>query len=447
MHCREKEVIDLSLELLEEWFEIGLRSSFGFDGAHYGGSIITQMLIIAEIMARCGMKDCRQDVRFKRFADFVIHETVYSRGWINNINDCNLMDASLECMYLAGVLHQRSTALWHWDRFNLANERNSILSIAHPDYVPNDFWQIHFHLLWPDDHFGESLSPAQNVYPLAKHFRDRGLVSMRSGWDPESLHVTLKSGREEKRNHQNADQNQVTLYALGEAFVIDSGYVIHTNADGRKSEAHNTIQVDDHGQTTKWGFEGASRGRILDFKVGEHFAYGLGDAKEAYAKRGCLNRAERHLQSVWDPRMPNHTVWVDDFDYDGKEHMYTLLIHTAQGNSFSWEKNLVTIHGLEHVMDLHLFTNLEYSIEESLFDEHPCLKIRQKGVRVNYILLCHPRKKNEPQLDVHTEIDQDKIEVIAKLNQIKLTHQFDTSEPTEFYSGERIERSKLIWTE
>lgn len=447
--CGNQEKANIYLNFFSSWFESGLKTNFGYDGApfegaSYGTSMNSFANLIAHIMSRSGKKNFKNDVRFKRIADYVIQETVYSKGWVNNINDCNLRDASFECVYYAGVEYQRPAALWHWDKFNL-NNPSSPLSIANPDYIPNDFWQIPWVLLWPDDQAVEASPPSHLTYPNSKWFRDRGLVSCRNGWDSDSLHITMKSGREERLNHQNADQNQVTFYSHGELFLIDSGYVIKPRPvptiDGRRPEAHNVIFIDDIGQTTKLGKEGASRGRITDFKTDPDYSYVLGDASEAYGDIGVLNKCERHLQTYWGKSLPNHTVWLDDVNYDDNEHEYTILLHTEKDNSFKWENNQIFIQGKKHVLDIHLQSTAKLSISETTFDDHPCLQIKQRGTRVQFAMLLHPRTIEEVSLTCKIELSENSADFTLNDQHAKIEHHLDLSQAAEIYTGEYISRS------
>ena len=104
------------------WLEMGLRHCVGHEGAlmegpSYGMSHVVHLAVCAQIIARCGHCDCRSDVRFGRAGDYIVHETVYSEGWVNNLNDCNI-GRLYQVAYLAGVLHDRPACLWLWDRFN-----------------------------------------------------------------------------------------------------------------------------------------------------------------------------------------------------------------------------------------------------------------------------------------------------------------------------------------
>lgn len=430
---KNKSLIEAYLRRFSNWFEMGIRTNFGidgvpFEGAHYGGSILSQLYVTARIMKNNGFKDCSNDQRFYRMADFVIHQTT-PQGWINNLNDSNDRDASMECMYMAGVFFNNPAALWHWDTYNLKNVNHSIQSITHPEYIPNDMQFIPFCLLWPDDHALDPLPPKEAGYPNTLWFRERGIVSMRSGWENEDLHVTLKSGREERANHQNADQNQVTVYALNENFIIDTGYPKGIpDVSAISPEAHNIIFVDGHSQYTKRDQAGFPRGAILDFKVGNGFTYALGDAKEAYLKKGTLHRAERHVQTVWDERMPPHIVWADDIDFDGKEHEYTLLLHTSPNNHIKVSDNIITIFGKENAMDLHFQTTNSVDIKIDSYNKHPCIKLTQRGTRVRYVMLLHPYRPNEPKLVFSSTIEDETIKVNVKSKSKCVEHKFDCSE-------------------
>jgi len=428
------------------WLQMGLRHCVGRDGTliegpSYGLSHILHLAVAAHIIARCGYRDCRGDVRFGRAGDYAVQEMVYSQGWVNNLNDCGL-GPLLPVPYVAGVTTDRPACLWLWDRFGC--DRSNPLSPIHPDNLPADFSPVPWQLLWPDDDAPAPASPDECGYPNAKHFRDRGVVSIRSGWGSEDLHVTMISGEPVRTAHRQADQNQVTLYALGELFLIDTGYHEtdpQTNEvlTGKVTEAHNLLLIDGEGQSSFATADGWPMGHIESFVPGEGQAYALGDASEAYNSKLVVRRAERHVHAVWRAGIPPYVIWIDDLEADGRPHRYELMLHTAEGNRFEWNEGGILIHGRDNLLDIHLVASAPFEIYEESYGRHPRLHVEQTATRARFVMLLHPKRPGDPNATFSTELAEDTIRVEVGLGGRTATHVFDTGHRPTAFSGENIQ--------
>jgi len=93
--------------------------------------------------------------------------------------------------------------------------------------------------------------------PTAKHFRDLDWACFRSGWDsPDDIWFTFKGG-ECVWDHIHGDGNSITLYAYGSSLLIDQGYP--REEWGCRTEAHNTIRVNDQDQYPRTRPAGGAR--------------------------------------------------------------------------------------------------------------------------------------------------------------------------------------------
>lgn len=431
----------------ENWLEMGLRHAFGFDGAPFeGGSYASAHILYfatgAHIQAQSGRKDCRSDPRFARTADYYLHETVYSHGWTNNFNDCSEIDLP-QFVYCAGVNYGRPACLWAWDRIGCNPDHPH--AFIRKDRLPSDFdfSDAPWYLLWPDDLAPEAKPPSECGYPNSKHFRNRGLVSIRSGWMESDLHTSMMSGPQMRTAHRHSDQNHVTLYSLGELFLIDSGYS-YTDPDTGESvsaavpEAHNTILIDGEGQSYFRNYNGWPVGQVESFVTGTDHAYVLGSAREAYRLRGALNRADRHLHAVWKEGVPTYAVWLDDVEADGEQHRYTLLLHTAADNRFEWHDGRIIIHGKENLLDIHLVTSSPAEIHEESYAGHPRLHIDVEDTRTRFAMLLHPRRQDESEVEFESELNEDSVVATVRLGDKTARHEFDTGPRPELYTGESV---------
>lgn len=425
------------------WLELSIRlildeDGAPFEGASYGTSHACFLAVGAQILARCGLRDCRDDARLRRIGDYVVQETVYSEGWVNNLNDCS-HGSFPQIVYYAGVQHNRPACLWLWDQFGC--DPSFPLAPVHPSRCPDDFFEIPWYLLWPDDRAAEAAAPDRSDYPNARHFRGRGVVSIRGGWGPQDLHTTMMSGAHLITGHRQGDQNQVTLYALGELFLIDSGYSLTNPQTGERipgllPEAHNLILVDGAGQGHFMSGDGWPMGHVKCFVLGPDHACVLGDARESYHIHGALRRAERHLHAVWKAGIPPYVVWVDDIEADGKEHRYTLLLHTGDKNRFEWEGSRIVIHGRENRLDIHLVTSSSAAVHADTFGGHPRLHLDLTAVRGRFVLLLHPRRADTPEAKFDVALGEDSITAHVSMSGHSACHEFDTRPRPDIYSGE-----------
>lgn len=420
------------------------RDGVPVEGASYGQSNMHFFYLVSHAFERKGLGVGTKDKRYEKLVDFVVQETLYHEGWVNNFGDCDKVKCS-QLMYILGVDKQLPVALWNWDLFAMKKDHPfTALSTEEPG---KDFNEVPWALLWPDDQACLP-EPPDREYPLNRFFQDRGLVSIRSGFDHSSMHATLFSGKKScMHGHFQADINQITFYALGENFLIDSGYFkkdkpaegLIKNGVARDSEYHNLILVDGVGQVHPMNQDGWGMGEIMDFQSSHKSAYVLGNAQEAYL--GTANRCERHLYVNME-KDRQFAILVDDMDCDGSEHDYTLLLHTDQSNTFRINKSLVVIEGKECDLELHLHGSNKIKIEQDICDQHPRLRISMRAIRAQFVILMYPRKKKSDKVIFDAKIKTNEIETLVKLGGDAFSYRFDTNSRKAW---DRDENKKYFW--
>lgn len=160
-------------------------------------------------------------------------------------------------------------------------------------------------LLWHD----ATVEPAPPTdLPPFRHFKDSGLVFMRSGWDgdesvlafkcgPHSGHWNLRYNHNISGGHMHPGAGSIALFACGDFLLTESGY-------SRKWTAYeNTLLVNGCGQIgegSDW-FEdlefrkGHPCPRMLAAAEGDPFDFAIGDATNAYSAESGLKRFVRHV--------------------------------------------------------------------------------------------------------------------------------------------------------
>jgi len=187
--------------------------------------------------------------------------------------------------------------------------------------------------------------------PESQFFRGRGLVvSRENGYGPDAYHLAVEAGPH-ACGHDQSDKGSFTFRALGQDFIIDSGY----GNDGEKfksgsSFAHNVVLIDGEGQPMNWHND--SNGEITGYSHSAQFDWIRTDAKGAWnftfsrwaeEPTGMeVERADRHYVFVRDQNdgVPPYLVTYDDFrKKDGKEHDFAYQLHTSPDFTFDVTRN------------------------------------------------------------------------------------------------------------
>jgi hypothetical protein len=261
-------------------------------------------------------------------------------------------------------------------------------------------------LLWFDPDL-EPLAPREAEIGLSRLF-ERGQVSIRDGWDEHDSLVTVTCGRGIQGIWNQADEGSFTFYARGEAFAIDPG------AHRGRSEDHNLVLIDGHGQGTEGGPR-AVQGRIEYFEDRGEVVYVIADATEAYRSAQPMQRARRQLVFGRGPRP--YLLVVDDIQRDDEAREYTWLLHTAAGNTVNIDGGRAEIVGRQRqaVMQVHfLWPQQGLEVDQVTSSEprpNPILRARTTQAKGDFAVLMIARDADEPAPDVEFERAADRIEV------------------------------------
>ena len=187
-----------------------------FEGPGYAESL-PYLATTALALHRRGLPDLLTNDRFERIPEYLAYELVPGAGYVNPVNDAHVPSGTV-----AGSLPLMGTprgALLPWLLRQLDLHPARIDTwlgerrLGQPINAPLAETLLYFLLWWRDD--APVRPPDALGYPLARHFRDRGLASLRTGWGPQDWLVSHVCGRQHHAGHRQGDANHVSFYALG----------------------------------------------------------------------------------------------------------------------------------------------------------------------------------------------------------------------------------------
>jgi len=255
---------------------------------------------------------------------------------------------------------------------------------------------VAWNVLWYDPAV-KPVSPAN--LPRARHFKNQGVVIMRTGWNKESAVVSLscsplagqrcaeriRAGEQITRNnysHAHADYNAFTLFARGQYFVIPPGYA------RRSSGFQNVVSVNG----SDFVVDPSINVQIVAFRDEKRFSYTVGDAAEAFPDQLGVQQYRRHIllfdlgwmvifddlrltnlgrsrssynRFIWtvhsDPTTHqlsisgNKTIWEPHIDGEPK-----LTMHVLEPQDFAWERALLQSTRAKNMLEALRLTRPEW---------------------------------------------------------------------------------------
>lgn len=182
----------------------------------------------------------------------------------------------------------------------------------------------------------EALQPEQPQFNPSRVLVDLGLVSLKTGYEPHTPYLSMKSGPPETSvGHAHFDSNAIVLSFIGEWLISDRGYAARYNPPAEKftrgSMGHSTLVLDAD-ETYRQdvtspapGHEQISRtgGRIEEFFSSDATDYVRGEAAATY-NTDDLHVLDRFARQVFYLK-PHLYVIVDDIAAP-EEHAYTVTL-------------------------------------------------------------------------------------------------------------------------
>lgn len=326
------------------------------EGPNYGLHDAMRWTVPAEILRRAGVADFwTEEPRLLAMLRHWAYLILPGRGEVNPIADAVRGYGSWPLFsHLLGARRTGDPVLqWIWNTLGgrgtaahggLVSGGRTAGGGAAPECFIDE---LELPILW-DDEQAPALDPGQAGWPASWSSGDFAVNVMRSGWDDEALHFSLLgSGRTPGcMIHQHTDGGHFTLFALGEAFSIDTGYgddagrhhsvMMPSGAEPPTSPAHH-----DH------AFFG---GRTEAFASGRAADYCRVSAAWQW---GCY-WYYRHALVVRAPGTDPYVVLLDNVNPRNDYRHYEWLVNSEPGNRIETDQEGVraAVHGKRNRLEI-----------------------------------------------------------------------------------------------
>lgn len=343
-----------------------------YEGPAYGSATLHYLSPFALALAVCGDRELVSHTGWERIAEGLAYELIPGTGRPNPLNDCN-DGFQIEWLSLLASQQNSGLAQWLWQTIDRPPAGGETW------HLPADGWSdtVTRYLLYYDPSI-EPMPPDRRDMPGVMHFRNRGLVDVRSGWRSEDFLLSFLCDVFPAGGHRQADRNHFSLHALGESFACDSGYALERLPDttevlrlGALGEAHNLPLV--MGEMQRRGPAGDDG--IVRADVQGDFPYIESEAGESHASARRFVRRTLCLPDA--AGAPAAVIIVDRLDFEMHDRpMLSWLLHTAEGNRLECGRDRVSIVGCrrENRCDVRIATPWPGRWREEVFHDHPRLR-------------------------------------------------------------------------
>lgn len=363
------------------------------EGSGYGSASLYYIVLFALALRRAGGADLFHHPTFRRLARYMAIESLPGGGAINNFNDNHYQT---HVCFWPLVARHNNDPLGDWVWFNHAGP-----GAMHAD--PREaasLCELPYLLLFREPGH-DALTPRELDLPRIHHFRGLDHLTARTGWDNADLHLTFQCTKPPRHAHTQQDRLNYTLYALGERFVVDSGYGMvpipgssEVKRMGGAGESHNQVLIDGAGQAHRKGVEA---GAILRWERKGDWAWAVGDATGSYEKATLARRLLAVRLTAKEPVVVQ-VDWI--VPRDAGPHRFDCLLQTGRGNQVRpGAGGRATIIGARQQRALNLCYAASgpsrLTVDEWI--DHPRLHFASRsGEHVGLLLLAGGRVERKP---------------------------------------------------
>ncbi len=236
---------------------------------------------------------------------------------------------------MGAVLYDHPEQLWSWLKSNETPDDDQKYLSAQ-EGLP----YTRCYLFLPIAKYVTPRSPKEMEMPLVREY-ESGRVFARSGWGSiNDAHLSFTSGYDHHHGHNHADENSITLYAFGDTFIYDPGYM------PTWSNCHTTLLINGEEQWIAKGSGSHTVGKVEQVREDECGVFIRGEAKGAYKKDKGIKSSSRKLYFMRDEATNPYIIWRDDVAMvDGSAVDVVTRVVTPPTSTIYKNKSGLTISG------------------------------------------------------------------------------------------------------
>ena len=386
--ARAQAALDRARQLVDGYLTQGFgRDGEGFEGVFPAVRGLHNIVLFAEAMKLRGAPELTQHPALRQLFDWLVYEIMPEGHGCNALGSSWYGDDQFitePYTWALSALDGYPPAGWFFARTTGGLGRGSY---GEPKIdEARRYCGLPYTLMWyaprPEGDLTPGLAPA-------RHFRDRGLVYFRTGFEDANDVVVSLESRERSVGLTQLNVNHFTIAGYGAGLAIDGGSHKMDDDDGQAA-AHNTILIDGEGQTQPLG-------GIDQFGSYAGISFAVGSAAKAY---GGILKADRYLAMIDRPGAPPYLLMLDDIARDGAKHRYDWLLHTSTGSRLAIRpREAAIVAGNEAGMLLSFLHPKDVIIGEQMYgtmNPHPVLVASVEAVNPRFLAWMMPVAADQP---------------------------------------------------